>query len=78
MILGSQAYKSATTAVIVVYDEPTPMPNVFIAPSVVPGTTTPDSFSHYSLLRATEEMLGIDVFLGTARSSPGLRGAIHF
>jgi hypothetical protein len=77
-ILGSRAYMSATMAVIVVYDEPAPMPNVFIAPSVVPGTTTPDSFNHYSLLRATEEMLGIDLFLGAAQSSSGLRNAIHF
>jgi hypothetical protein len=78
VILGSPAYKSATTVVVVVFDEPTPMPNVFIAPSIVPGTTTPGGFSHYSLLRATEEMLGIHMFLGAAQSSAGLRAAIHF
>ena len=77
-ILASRAYKSGTTAVVVMYDEPTPMPNVFIAPSVVPGTVTADSFNHYALLRATEEMLGIGVFLGEAQSSPGLRSAVRF
>lgn len=78
VILASRAYVAGTTAVMVVYDEPTPMPNVFIAPSVVPGAVASDSFSHYALLRATEEMLGIAVFLGAADSSPGLRGAVHF
>ena len=77
-ILRSRAYVAGTTAVIVVFDEPTPMPNVFIAPSVVPGTIAPDSFNHYALLRATEEMLGIEAFLGAAQSSPGLRAAVHF
>jgi hypothetical protein len=74
-ILDSPAYRSGTTAVFVVFDEYSPLANVVIAPSVRPGTVSGAAVSHYSLLRATEEMLGLPL-LGAAASAPSLRAAL--
>jgi hypothetical protein len=76
LILNSNAYRSGNTAVILMWDENTPIPNVVIAPSVVPGTVVSTALSHYSALRATEEMLGLPL-LGAAASATSLRGAFH-
>jgi phospholipase C len=75
-ILDSSAYREGRTAVFVAWDEDTPIPNIEIAPSVTPGTVLQGSYSHYSLLRATEEMLGISEYLGDAATSPSLRGPL--
>ena len=75
MILDSVAYQAGKTAVIITYDEYTPIPNVLIAPSVTPGTKLTAAVDHYSLLRTTEEMLGIVPFLGAAASAPSMRSA---
>jgi len=71
-ILSSQSYRSGTTAVFVVWDEDSPIPNIVIAPSVIPGTTTSKAVSHYGLLRATEEMLGLSL-LGNAATATSVR-----
>src|SRR6266702_868001 len=71
-ILASHAYRSGTTAVFVVWDEDSPIPNIVIAPSVIPGTAASTAVSHYGLLRATEEMLGLPL-LGNAARATSLR-----
>jgi len=71
-ILSSRAYRAGTTAVFVVWDEDSYIPNIVIAPSVIPGTTTSTAVSHYGLLRATEEMLGLPL-LGNAARATSLR-----
>ncbi len=76
-ILGSDAYRSGRTAVFVIWDEPTPMPNVVIGPSVVPGTVAPQAYDHYSLLRTTEELLGLSPFLGQAATAASMRPGFH-
>ena len=49
---------------------------IALGPSV--GTTrTSDYFNHYSLLRTTEEMLGITTYLGKAASAHSMRTALH-
>jgi hypothetical protein len=75
-ILSSQAYRSGKTAVFVVWDEDSPIPNIAIAPSVTPGTTTSTAVDHYGLLRATEEMLGLPL-LGNAATATSLRTVFH-
>ncbi|MDP9334782.1 MAG: hypothetical protein M3Q30_15950, partial [Actinomycetota bacterium] len=56
-ILASSTYRAGKTAVIVVYDEFTPLPNVLMSKSVRPGTiTTP--VTHNLLLHTVESMLG--------------------
>jgi phosphatidylinositol-3-phosphatase len=46
-----------------------------IAPSVKPGTKSGERFTHYSLLRTTEELLGISTYLGGAADAPSMRKA---
>ncbi len=43
-----------------------------VAPSVRPGTVSGVAVDHYSLLRATEEMLGLTL-LGQAATATSLR-----
>jgi hypothetical protein len=71
-ILATTSYRSGTTALFIVWDEPTPLANVVVAPSVRPGTVSGTAVNHYSLLRATEEMLGLPL-LGQASAAPDLR-----
>jgi hypothetical protein len=71
-ILDTASYRQGTTALFIVWDEPTPLANVVVAPSVRPGTVSGTAANHYSLLRATEEMLGLPL-LGQAASAADLR-----
>ena len=48
-----------------------------IAPSVPPGTVSASLFNHYSLLRTTEEMLGIGRLLGEAAGAASMRAAFN-
>jgi len=72
-ILASSAYRAGRTAVFVVWDEDTPMPNIVISPTTKPGTRTGDRVDHYALLRTTEEMLGLTDLLGAAANAPSMR-----
>jgi hypothetical protein len=45
-----------------------------MAPSVKPGTVSSARFTHYSMLRTTEELLGLG-FLGNAANAAGMRSA---
>lgn len=50
----------------------------FIALGPAVGQTrSTDYFTHYSLLRTTEEMLGITTYLGKASSARSMRAALH-
>jgi hypothetical protein len=48
------------------------IPTLVITPSVQPGTVSQTVFNHYSLLRTTEEMLGLPL-LGDAATAPSMR-----
>ena len=72
-ITTSLTYTQGGTAVFVIWDEYTPMPNLVIAPAVRPGTAKSDRVDHFALLRTTEEMLGIPNHLGHAAEAPSLR-----
>ena len=71
-IVAGPDYRAGRTAVFVVWDEPTPMAELVIAPSVRPGTTVATRTTHYDLLRTTEEMLGLPL-LGAAGTALDLR-----
>ncbi|HEX3393070.1 MAG TPA: alkaline phosphatase family protein [Acidimicrobiales bacterium] len=74
-LVASPAYRSGTTAIFVAWDESTPMPSIVVSPHTVPGTVFAGAMDHYSLLRTTEELLGIGDFLGHAARAPSLRPA---
>lgn len=75
-VVASPSYQRGETALFVVWDEDTPIPNMVVAPSVRPGTVVTTPVSHYSALRATEEMLGLPL-LGAAQNAPSLRGLFN-
>jgi hypothetical protein len=75
-LLNHDDYRSGQTAVFVIWDESTPMPNLIIAPSVRPRTTVSDSFDHFSLLATTEQLLGL-LPLARAATAPSMRPAFN-
>jgi hypothetical protein len=76
-VLASAAYRRGETAVIVTYDEYTPLPNVIMAESVPRGSRFDGAFDHYGLLRTVEDALGLPL-LGHAAQAVSLRATpIH-
>lgn len=71
-IVNGKNYKAGDTAVIITYDEFTPLPNVWVAPSVTPGARYTSAMNHYGLLRTIEEMLRLPP-LGAAATAPSMR-----
>jgi hypothetical protein len=81
LIFASPAYTSGTTAVFVVWDENdgssgNVVPFFLASPSTVPGTVSASPFNHYSLLRTTEEMLGLGT-IGKAAGATSMRAAFN-
>ncbi|HEX3329744.1 MAG TPA: alkaline phosphatase family protein [Gaiellales bacterium] len=81
MIVASPTYRHGHTAVLLTFDEGGGGGNV--VPLIVLSRYTPVHavrhrlLTHYSLLRATEKMLGIRRYLGKAISARGLPKAFH-
>ncbi len=63
LILSSRTFREEATAVFLTWDEGfgggNHVPLIVIAPSVPRGTTSSVRLSHYSLLKTTEELLGL-------------------
>jgi phosphatidylinositol-3-phosphatase len=82
-LTASRAYQAGTMAVFVTFDESAKddsddrVATIVISPSTAPHTRSGKRFSHYSLLRTTEEMLGISRLLGEARHAPSMRSAFN-
>ena len=53
------------------------MPTYVIAPSVPSGTRIGEAFTHYSLLRTTEELLGLRPLLGSAATANSMTAAFN-
>jgi phosphatidylinositol-3-phosphatase len=82
-LLGSSEYAGGRTAIFVTWDEDdggssNHIATLVIAPSVPAGTQVSTRFNHYSMLRTTEEMLGINTYLGGAASATSMRSGFHF
>ena len=65
-VFNSAEYKAGKTLVVLTYDEGGGLPptqntiaTVLMAPSITPGTSVSTYYTAYSLLRTTEEMLGL-------------------
>ena len=81
-ILDSAEYKSGTTAVFITFDEDDSsasnhIATFVLAPSTPAGTNDSGSYNHYSMLRTTEEMLGLPVTLGGAVGAMSMRAGFH-
>jgi phospholipase C len=73
-VFASPAYRAGDTAIFVTYDEGTSdnhVSTIVAAPSVVPGTRSAEPFTHYSLLRTTEDLLGLPA-LGAAAGADSM------
>jgi phospholipase C len=79
-ILASPSYKAGNTVLVLTWDEDdnsagNRIPLIVVSPYTVPGTRTAVAFTHYSLLRTTEQLLGITTFLGNAATAASMRSA---
>jgi hypothetical protein len=82
-LTSSPAYARGATAIFVTFDESEPgssdsrVATVVVSPTAAPGGRSHEYFTHYSLLRTTEEMLGIDERLGRASQASSMRAAFN-
>ena len=86
-ITSSKTYLAGRTAIFITWDEGDDfsstlpninnIPTIVVAPSVPKGAKIATRYDHYSMLRTTEEMLGITSFLGNAASAPSMRTGFH-
>ena len=79
-ITSSATYRAGHMVVFVAWDEDdgsagNRVPLIVVSPYTRPGTQSAVPFDHYSLLRTTEELLGIRRYLGHAASAPSMRSA---
>jgi len=92
-LVASPAYQAGTMAIFVTFDEGEDggsdqcarnthdpgchIPLLVVSPSTPPGARSSMLVNHYSLLRTTEEMLGISTYLGRARVAKSMRAAFN-
>lgn len=80
-VLASPGYQAGETLLVITYDENDGSPNnhiatLLLAKSVVPGTVDATYYDHYSLLRTTQELLGLPL-LGAAASATSMRAGFN-
>jgi hypothetical protein len=78
-LFATAEYKAGKTAVFLTWDEDDSnasnhIATIVAAPSIKPGTAPSARFDHYSMLRTTEEMLGLRL-LGNAAGANSMRTA---
>ncbi len=73
-LLDGSNYRAGDTVLVLTWDEAegggTTVPTMVIAPSVHPGTVVSQDLDHYSLLRTTEELLGLPLLRDAAAATP--------
>jgi hypothetical protein len=79
-VLRSSTYRSGSMAIFITWDEDdgsagNHVPTIVVSPGTRPGTRDGTPFNHYSLLRTTEEILGLPDRLGAAATAPSMRAA---
>jgi phospholipase C len=80
MMTKSRAYRAGHTVILLVWDEgggDNQVPLIVVSPYTRPGTVTSRALNHYSLLRASEHLLGFRRYLGAANAFSGLGKAFH-
>jgi phosphatidylinositol-3-phosphatase len=94
-IIDSPAYRAGNTVLVVTWDEGNSgggndcatnttldgchIPAIVVSPSTTPGTRSDVLFNHYSLLKTTEQLLGLPATLGQAAdpATTSMRGAFN-
>ncbi|HUY61898.1 MAG TPA: alkaline phosphatase family protein, partial [Candidatus Dormibacteraeota bacterium] len=80
-LLDSPQYRAGETAIFITWDEGTAasqrVATYVVAPSVPSGARPSTRYTHYSLLRTTEELLGIGRLLGGAATATSMRPGFH-
>jgi hypothetical protein len=81
-IIESPEYEERETAVFITWDEDNGgssnhIPTLVLSPFTRPGTQAVARYDHYSMLRTTEELLGMDEFLGEAATAASMREDFH-
>ena len=81
LLLATPQYLSGQTAIFITWDESTgstqQVPTLVIAPTVPAGARVASAFTHYSLLRTAEQLLGLSPLLGGAASAPSMVGPFN-
>jgi hypothetical protein len=73
-VFHTHEYRSSRTVVFITWDEgggSQRIPTLVVSPTTRPGTRSNASYSHYSLLRSTEQLLGLPP-LGQAASAASM------
>lgn len=77
-ILAGANYRADDTLVVLTWDEGVgagnQIPTIVVGPTVPAGIASGQRFDHYSLLRTTEQLLGLP-YLGSAASAPSMVSA---
>lgn len=81
-IIASPNYQAGNTVIFVTFDENdgstgNVVPMVVVSPSTPAGMSSATAFTHYSLLRTTEEMLGLPTTLGGAATATSMLPDFH-
>ena len=79
-IAASATYRAGRTVLFITWDEDDSsesnhVATIIVSPYTKPGTRSAIAFTHYSLLRTTEELLGIATHLKRASQAPSMRSA---
>lgn len=82
MMVHSGAYRRGHTVIFVTFDEGhggggNTVATIVVSPYTRVGTVARKHFTHYSLLRTTEHLLGLRRYLGRAAIATGLSKAFH-
>lgn len=80
-LLATPEYRSGTTAIFITWDESFAVTQhiatYVIAPSVPVGARSATLYTHYSLCRTVEELLGLKPLLGMAASATSMRAGFR-
>ena len=81
-INASATYQAGHTVLFITWDEDdgssgNQVATIVVSPSTRPGTRSTEAFTHYSLLRTTEQLLGIPGHLGLAAAAASMRAAFN-
>jgi hypothetical protein len=80
LLTGSSSYRAGNTVLFITWDEDDSasgnhVATLVVSPYTPAGTRSATPFTHYSLLRTAEELLGIPTYLGQAASATSMRAA---